>query len=813
MGILSRIYPPRRTGAKLLLMALLGSFFWLSICSAQPVTQANTVPLLLPGALAYDSVGNLYFAETARHVIRRINPTGALTTVAGTGTQGFGGDTGPAANALLDSPTGLAIDSSGNLFIADTHNQRIRRVDASTAIITTVAGVGTAGFAGDGKAALGATLCLPGALTVDALGDLYFADTCNHRVRRIDGVTGLIGTVAGNGTQGFAGDGSPATAASIDSPAGIAVDGQGNIFLADAHNQRVRRIGHATGVMTSVAGIGVGAFSGDGGSAAIAAVALPHGLSIDGPGNLYISDLSNHRIRRIDAVTGAMSTVAGEGTQTFAGDGGLATAASLDSPRAVTLSGAGLVALADTGNERVRRIDAAGIIETAGGLGTYAPGVLTISGPSVVGYGSGSLTAKLTASSASGTVTFFDLAGGIAATLGAVSLLGNVANFSTALLAAGSHSISATYGGDGTHSSEASTAVALTVSPAPVAGTPVPVTALFGDPVPALNGTLTGVLPRDVGQVSVSFSLPATSTSGPGALAPGAYPITGLLTGPAAGNYSLTTTAASVTVTPAPTTAAVMAPATGTAGNALVVTSHVASATPATPNGTVVLLDGAGVVETAALSPSGDASFPGVNLSAGTHALSVTYGGNGDFLGSVSAPVVTTIGSGTTSDFTLTAIGAASVTVTAGTAASFSFAVVESGPALGSPILLAVAGLPPGATGSFSPAYLPPGNAAPTFVLTVQTPVAGLSRSKAITLAGMLPLMLLGLRARKRFGRLLLGFLAGVTLMSFTGCGERVLPASAIHAVKAYTVTVTATATGTAGAVLVHSASVNLQLQ
>ena len=344
--------------------------------SAQAQTVATTLPLLFPWAIVFDSQGNLYFAETNNHVIREVTPAGGLTTVAGTGVQGFSGDGGLATSAELDSPAGLALDSAGNFYIADTHNQRIRKITLAAGLIATVAGTGVAGFAGDGGPAAAALLDHPTALALDSAGNLYIADTGNQRIRKLTAATGAITTVAGDGVEGFSGDNGPATAASIDSPAGIALDSAGNLYLADTHNQRIRRVAALTGAITTVAGAGAATnapqpFAGDNGPATSATLALPRGLAFDTAGDLYIADSANHRIRVVSASTAKIATVAGQGTETFAGDGAPAIDASLDSPRAVALSPADLLTLADTGNARVRQLDA---------LPTPGPDIHTIAG-------------------------------------------------------------------------------------------------------------------------------------------------------------------------------------------------------------------------------------------------------------------------------------------------------------------------------------------------------------------------------------------------------------------------------------------------
>lgn len=433
-------------------------------------TSTSNTPLLLPSGIAFDSQGNLYFAETNHHVIRRVDRVGEMTTVAGTGTQGYGGDLGHATSALLDSPQGLAVGASG-LYIADTHNHRVRRVDLASGIITTVAGGSTAGAGGDHGPANAATLDRPVAVALDAAGDLFIADSESHRVRRVDAVTSIITTVAGEGTQGYAGDEGQAGSALLDSPQGLAVDANGNLYLSDTHNHRIRRIDGATGKITTVAGTGAFGYAGDVGPAVSARLALPQGLSIDAQGDVYIADAANHRVRRIDAASGVMSTVAGDGTQGFAGDGGAAGSAALDSPRSTALSPEGLVTFADTGNQRVRQVDALSSIQTIAGVDALTPETLSISGDASVAYGAGELTAVLAATQATGTVTFSDQYGGAASTVATMPLSANTAVFDTSQLPVGAHVITASYSGDSSHAAVVSGAFSLTVTKARTATT------------------------------------------------------------------------------------------------------------------------------------------------------------------------------------------------------------------------------------------------------------------------------------------------------------------------------------------------------
>ncbi len=450
--------------------------FWIALAvlvltlRAQPQTtvSATTIPLILPSAIVFDPQGNLYLAETAHHVIRKIDTTGAITVIAGTGTQGFSGDSGLATSAELDSPQGLAIDTANNLYIADTHNHRIRKLSLNTGIINTIAGSSTPGFGGDSGPATSAHLNLPTVLAIDANGNLYIADTQNHRIREITAAAGIITTIAGTGTQGFSGDNGPATAAAIDSPTGLAVDPTGNIYIADTHNHRIRKINLTTGIITTIAGTATPGFSGDNAPASAASLALPHGLTIDATGNLYLADTANHRIRRIDTITGTITTITGEGTQTFAGDNGLATNASLDTPRTVTLTPTGLPTIADTGNQRIRQIATDKTIHTIAGLGVTVPGALILSAPTIIAYGTGHLTATLaTTTPATGSITFLDAYNSSTTTIGTTLLATNSATLDTTTLPAGVHNITATYPGDLIHAAAQSPTISLTITPAP----------------------------------------------------------------------------------------------------------------------------------------------------------------------------------------------------------------------------------------------------------------------------------------------------------------------------------------------------------
>jgi sugar lactone lactonase YvrE len=255
-----------------------------------------------PTGVALDAAGNLYIVDSENHIVVKVTTGGVFSTVAGTdrgvfgGVSGFGGDGGPATSALLNRPTYIAVDAAGNLYIADFRNQRVRKVTPDR-LITTVAGNGELGFSGDGGPATSAQLNSPTGVAVDAAGNLYIADSLNQRVRKVT-PDGLINTVAGNGALGFSGDGGPATSAQLNSPEGIAVDSAGNLYIVDSFNQRVRKVS-PSGVISTVAGNGASGFSGDGGPATSAQLNDPKGIAVDDAGNLYVADTGNHRIRKV----------------------------------------------------------------------------------------------------------------------------------------------------------------------------------------------------------------------------------------------------------------------------------------------------------------------------------------------------------------------------------------------------------------------------------------------------------------------------------------------------------------------------------
>jgi sugar lactone lactonase YvrE len=325
-----------------------------------------------PDGLELDPSGNLFIADWLNNRVRQVDTNGIIRTVAGSGAGGYAGENVPATDASLWSPYGVAVDVFGNIFIADEDNNRVRKVDTD-GIITTVAGNGSNGYSGDGGQATNASVS-PVDVAVDASGNIFIAEQFNNVIRKVQ-TNGIISTVAGDGTEGYSGDGKAATNASLSGPTGVAVDVFGNIFIADEGNSRIRKVG-VNGIITTVAGNGSDTYSGNDGPATQAGVGYPNGVAVDASSNLFIAQ-STH-IRKVDAA-GIITTVAGNGTSGYAGDGGPATEASLSNPANLTVDSSGNILFADTYTNRIRKVDINGIISTIAGSGS--PGYSGDGGP------------------------------------------------------------------------------------------------------------------------------------------------------------------------------------------------------------------------------------------------------------------------------------------------------------------------------------------------------------------------------------------------------------------------------------------------
>ncbi len=307
------------------------------------------------GGICIDSHDNLYIADGNNYRIRKVNASsGIITTFAGTGTSGFSGDGGPATAAKINTAVWLSIDSLDNIYFNDASNYRIRKIDAQTGIITTYAGTGTSGFSGDGGPATAANIMGGSAFLDPLFGNLYFCDDHNYRIRKVN-AAGIISTVCGNGTSGYSGDGGPASAALVNFQLSFATDSLGNLYFPDNNTNKIRKIDFTTGIISWFAGTGTSSpYLGDGITATASNLGML-GISMDDRGNLYMADDDNHRIEKIDN-SGNVYSIAGVGISGFSGDNGPASAAKFYRPENVIIDHCGNILIADFGNKRVRKV-------------------------------------------------------------------------------------------------------------------------------------------------------------------------------------------------------------------------------------------------------------------------------------------------------------------------------------------------------------------------------------------------------------------------------------------------------------------------
>ena len=636
-------------------------------------------PLASPFGLAIDRSDNFYVADSNR-VVRVDGATGILTLTAGNGTAASTGDGGPAPLASINRPCGLGLDAAGNLFIVEAGGNRVRRVDAQSGIITTVAGNGIAGFSGDGGPATAASLNLPAGLAVDATGNLFIADSGNYRIRRVDALSGIITTVAGNGTSAVTPDGALATAAGLSRPEGVSIDGNGNLLISEYGTASIRRVDIATGILTTFAGSGVAKFTGDGVLATSAGLGgVPLNVAVDAAGNYFFADIA--RIRRVDGATGIITTVAGNGTgfqgqmaaggsggggpyyMPVAGDNGPATAATLNGPGGVALTRAGNLMFSDRIDCRVR--------------GVYLPSPLpytnvsaTISPASVETGQQMTLTGTVTPIGASGVprgaVEFLDQSPfGPSTVLGTAYMTDGVASLSIAAPAAGTHQILALYSGDGIFNASGAPQVSLTITAHPAAtvtvsssrnpvqqNTPVTFTITVA---PAAGRTA-----QPTGTVALSDNY--TTQIGNAALVNGSVQFTATFT--TTGNHPLYATYygdSNYSYSTAPVLNQNVAPASSitltSSANPSVVSTPVtftAIVVPASATGTVQFLEGTAVLGSGALS-NGAAIFSTSNLALGSHSIQAVYAGDGVVSGVSSAIVAQTVVNIIPTTLTLTA--------------------------------------------------------------------------------------------------------------------------------------------------------------
>jgi sugar lactone lactonase YvrE len=787
-----------------IVVALLGMLLVLATgqADAQETTQPVAMPLL-PSSVAFDAAGNLYFADTNRHQVYESSLAGALSVVAGDGVQGFSGDGGAATSAELSSPQGVAVGPDGTLYIADTGNERIRAVSGGT--ITTFAGNGSVGFAGDGGTAGNASFRWPNALAIDASGALLVCDAGNQRVRRIS--AGVIETVVGNGTQGFAGDGAAATSAELDTPMGLAVGTDGRIFVSDSHNERIRVIA-TNGTITTFAGTGVAGYAGDGLAATAAELSLPRGLMVASGGAVIFADSNNQRMRMVDP-SGTITTIAGSGVQGAVSDGVSALTEEMNSPRGVAVSSFGSPVYADALNQLVRESVANGNVYAPAGL---APARTTLVTLNATSSSSGQTNAVATVTGSTGTALgVLELLDG-STILTQTTLVGGAATFAPQTLSMGAHSLSAAYLGDGVNPAATSAAVSVTAGVEVITATANPASAEYGQTIPLLTGSLSGMLPQVPSSVSVVFTTTAVSLS-----PVGVYPIIATLSGPASANYTVVMSAASGALQIMPAASVTLEqPLTQSsyAGLPLLLSANVNSTTQGTPTGTVTFLDSGTVVATA-LVVNGVATGTYLSPGAGTHSMAASYGGDANFLGSTSQAVTTAVNA--MPDFTMASSGTTTQTVATGDVANYDMTVGAQSGAFTGIVDLSASGLPAGATVSFSPPQVVPGVTSANVTMSVQISAILLTsmrerRVRAVVLAWLLcPLLLVGKRKRRLWRSMAMGA-ALLGTLELAGCGARSISTADLGG-KTYTLTVTGTSTNLAGAVVSHSMQLTLVVE
>ena len=710
-----------------------------------PAIQA---PIFLPYGVIVDPAGNIYLSDTNNNRIRRVDAlSGLISTIAGNGVSGYSGDGGVATQASINQPGGLIMDGAGNIFFADSGNDIIRRIDAVSGIITTIAGVPmTQGYFGDGGAAILANLSSPRGITFDAAGDLFIADTGNNVIRKVDSTTGKISTVAGDWPAvGYNGDTILATTAWLNSPWTVSVGADNSLYIADLYNNRVRKVSSG-GEISTVAGTGTRGFTGDDGPATAADLNEPISVILDPAGDLYIADEGNNRVRKVYASTGIIETVTGNDSEQFAGDGGPANQASLNAPFALFFDQSGNLFLSDTLNNRIRSILATPValkypemkvgktsapqiegLENDGNSGLNlaapvlfnaaldsttttspcnfttpmapsttcnlgvefaptvvgtlvlgsvtlnsdagnTPTVINLSGqvlsvepttvsltanpnPSLVGQ---SVTFTATVVSAgptpTETVTFLD---GTTPICSNINLIAGSASCSTSILTLGSHNMTASYAGDDNSAANVSPVLiqivkqqpnlTLTASPNPANVTQSVMLTLTAT---ATTGTPSGAVVFYDGPTALSGNVNLTggvATYSTTALTPGQHSLSAQYAGDTSNASGQSNVVNEVVNQISTTTTIASSNPTVNVGTQITFTATVTNTSGPAPTGTVQFTEGTTVLGSSTVSSNGHASLTLATLTPGTHTIVATYSGDTDNSGSASSGLVETI--------------------------------------------------------------------------------------------------------------------------------------------------------------------------
>lgn len=595
---------------------------------------ATSAKIASPTAIVADAAGNLYFADRDNHCVRKIDTAGKIITVAGSGMEGYGGDGGSATSALLDSPTGVALDSVGNLFIADTNNHRIRKV--SSGVITTYAGTGVGSFCGDGGPPAAACLFSPRGIAIDSSGGLYIADSGNNRVRFISG--GIITTVAGTAFQGNAGDGGPAASAALDVPSGVMIDASGTLYIADSSNERIRVV--SGGVIAAFAGTSTEGYSGDGGPATAAQMAFPESIREDVFGRFLIADTSNNVIRQV--ASGIIATVAGVDLEGPA-LGNSPAAAVFDTPTDTVPIITGFY-VTDTNNQRIRRVDYSSL-----DFGNIPVGSTSAAKPITLSN-SGTANVIISADQLTGSAFHIVSGGSCPATFPftitpSTSCIINVVFSPTATITYAEKNI-LTDNAPGSPQTVIATGVGV-LNPTTLALSAQPAAPVYGDAITVsarISETASVSVPLPTGQIAFTDAGTPLGTQvvaqksaeeSQSLLPAGTHAISASYGGDSL--YSSSAANLSLGVAKAtPTILLVSKPAPVVDGEPAVLTASV-QFSASVPTGSVEFLDGTTVLGTVPLDASGLAVLNISGLGAGSHSLDARYSGDSNFKSVTSA--------------------------------------------------------------------------------------------------------------------------------------------------------------------------------
>jgi Bacterial Ig-like domain (group 3)/NHL repeat len=744
---------------------------------AGPATSAK---IASPTAIVTDAGGNLYFADRDNHCVRKIDTTGKIVTVAGNGMEGYGGDGGPATSAMLDSPSGVAVDSAGNLFIADTNNHRIREV--SNGVITTYAGTGVGSFCGDGGTPAAACLFSPRGIAIDSSGGLYIADSGNNRVRFISG--GIITTVAGTAFQGDAGDGGPAVSAALDIPSGVMIDSSGTLYIADSSNERIRAV--RGGVISAFAGTSAEGYSGDGGPATAAQMAFPESIREDVFGRLLIADTNNNVIRQV--ATGTITTVAGVDLEGPA-LGNAPAAAVFDTPTDTVPVITGFY-VTDTNNQRIRRVDYSAL-----DFGNVAVGNTSAAKPITLSN-SGTANVIISAVQLTGSAFHIVSGGSCPATFPftitpSTSCIINVVFSPTATTTYAEKNI-LTDNAPGSPQTVIATGIGV-LNPTTLALTAQPAAPVYGDSVTILakiSDTAASSVPLPTGNIAFTDAgAPLGTQVVTQKTAEESQPLFPAGTRAIAASYGgdslYSSSAANLSLSVAkatPTISLVSVPSPVADGVPVVLTASVQF--PASvPTGSVVFLDGTTVLGTASLDAAGVATLDISALSAGSHSLAARYSGDSNFKSVTSAD----LGQGGGS-FTLKGSGASAN----GTSETVTLTVSPIN-GFNQTVALSCSSLPANSTCGFTPSSLTLNGTSPataSMTITTQASCSNTGGSANFGEGLLLPLVFFfGIFSRRK--RLRAFFFAACVFLVGSGCaGQKV---TCFTPNGSYTITVTGT--------------------